>query len=175
VPTTFPMPIPEAIRELLVDLLGRKATVSRIEKPGPADEEEGEEEAAPAAPAATFLATYVADDDTVGVICIADLALSAALGAALTMVPPALVDESIKAGHLAESALLENFQEVVNIMARLFNSNDTPHVRWHTVLQLPDEEVPPGVESLLKRPSARRDLSVTCDGYGSGTLSVLVR
>ena len=166
-PTTYPMPIQEAVRDMLTDLVGRAVAVSKVAQPD--DEEDGVEQPL------SLLADYVTDDGAVGVLCIADIPLSAALGAALTLVPVPVVTESVRKGNFDDAEMLvENYREIVNVMARLFNSSDTPHMRWRTVYQLPTETPPDDVIALLEHPASRRDLGVTVEGYGAGTLTLLV-
>lgn len=159
--TRFPMPIQEAVRDLIADLVGRAVAVSKIEPP----ERDVD--------AYLVFADYVTDDDEVGVVCVADLGLVASAGAALTLVPAAVAEESVRKKTLGEEMLLENFREIVNVMARLFNSGDTPHVRSRSVYEA-TEELPSDVLAIVEQPSARRDLGITVEGYGSGALSLFV-
>ncbi len=161
-PTKFPMPIQEAVRDLLMDLLGRGIAVTKGE---PMDLE-------PDVVAA--VAHFVTDTGVVGVVCMADLPLAAALGAALTMMPSPVVQDSVRKNRFDEEMLLENFTEVVNIMTRLFNSADTPHLKLGEVRTLPGE-LPENVEKLVAQPSARRNFDVTIEGYGDGRLALIVR
>src|SRR6478672_3692636 len=107
-PTKYPMPIQEAIRDLLMDLVGRGVSIDKTERLEMEDD------------TVAAVADYVSDDGEVGVALIADLALSAALGASLTMMPAAVVKESLRKNRFEEEMLLENFEEVANIMTRLF-------------------------------------------------------
>lgn len=159
-PTNFPFPKPESIRQIVSDLLGREVTIVRgdplvLERDTPA-----------------VVSDYVADDGRIAALCLTDLRLSNALGAALTMVPPQQVDEIVKKWVVDEQNL-ENLAEIVNIMARLFNSDDCEHLKWNTTHTLPGN-LPEGTAELMKAPLARRDYDVTLDEYGSGKLSVLV-
>ena len=162
-PTRIPMPIPETIRDLLGDLVGRTVGVAKVDTSTDVDE-----------PGAYALADFVTDDDELAACVLADLELTASLGAALTMVPPGIVRESVASGSLEAPTLLENFAEVVNVMARVFNSHDTPHVRWRAVHVMAEEQVPEETQALVDRPAARRDLKVDVEGYGTGRLVVVV-
>ncbi len=159
-PTNYPFPKPEQIRQIIMDLLGREVTVVRgdefvLERDTPA-----------------VVSDYIADNGSIAAICMTDLRLSNALGAALTMVPPAQVDEIVKKWVVDEQNL-ENLAEIVNIMARLFNSDDCEHLKWNKAHTLPGD-LPEETSTLMKAPLARRDYDVTLDEYGSGKLSVLV-
>lgn len=159
-PTNYPVPSPDSIRVILADLLGRTLTVSKgdpiaLERDTPA-----------------VIADFVSDDGPLAVMCLADLRLANSLGAALTMVPPSAVDEAVKKWQIDETCI-ENFQEVANIMTRLFNSDDTPHLRFRQVHKLP-VDLPDEASGLLKQPLARRNLDVNVEDYGSGKLAVIV-
>ncbi|MCZ7527728.1 MAG: hypothetical protein M5U14_15910 [Acidimicrobiia bacterium] len=160
-PTKYPMPIQEAVRDLLMDLVGRGVAVSKGEPPELEDD------------TVAVVADYVTDDDAVGVVCLVDLPLAAAVGGALTMVPAAVVNESVRKNRFEEEMLLENYGEVANIMTRLFNSADTPHLRWRSTYVLPTE-LPADVKALSEKPSARRCFDVTVEGYGDGKLVLMV-
>ena len=161
-PTTFPMPIQEVVRDLLMDLVGRGVSIDKTS----ALEIEVDTVGA--------VADYVADDESVGVVMITDLALAASLGASLTMMPATVVKESLRKNRFEEEMLLENFEEVANIMTRLFNTHDTPHLKWNTVHALPGE-IPEAVSALMEKPTARRDFAVLIEGYGDGRLTLMVR
>ena len=78
--------------------------------------------------------------------------------------------------HAAEGRprrALENFREIVNILAQLLNSPRTSHLRLAGVHVVPGD-LPDGVSSLVARPEFRRDFAVQIDGYGSGRISLLV-
>jgi hypothetical protein len=160
----FPMPIPESVRDLLSKLVGRPVTTTRTEPPEDLLVGHG-----------GLLADYVSDDGTLAAVCAVEVSLAAALGAALTLVPVLMVEEAVKVGRLHELSLAENFAEIMNVMARLFNSNDTPHVRWRDVYDDQEGSIPDDVVALVKQPNARRALNVDVEGYGSGSLILLVR
>ncbi|MDQ1519341.1 MAG: hypothetical protein QOI55_414 [Actinomycetota bacterium] len=158
-PANFPMPAADRLRDVLGDLLGRKVSVA------PARAVElGSETAA--------VADYHVDSGAVGVLCVADLRLTNALGAALTMVPPRTVDDAV-ASQSIDQPTIDNFREVVNIMTSLFNTADTPHLKFNDVHRLPSG-LPPEAAMLLDGPKGRRDFDVTVDEYGSGTMSVFL-
>jgi hypothetical protein len=159
-PTNFPMPAPERVSEVLADLMGRGVTVARTRA---VDLGGGR-------PAA--LADYQLDSGSVGVVCVADVRLTNALGAALTMVAPNVVEDAV-ASQTIDQPTIDNFREVVNVMTSLFNSSNTPHVKFRDVHTLPSQ-LPAETAMLLDGPKGRRDFDVTVDEYGTGTLSVLL-
>ena len=120
-PTNFPMPSADHFREVLGDLTGRGVSLARAGKA-----ELGQ---------AGALAEYRDEAGALGVVCVADLRLTNALGAALTMVSPALVEDAI-AKQTIDQPTIDNFREVVNVMTNLFNTDHTPHLKFrdlHTV------------------------------------------
>jgi hypothetical protein len=159
-PTNFPMPGHDKVRDVLVDLMGRGVTVARADA-SPLD-----------GPGPSALADYQADSGTIGVLCVADVRLTNALGAALTMVAPAVVDDAV-AKRTIDEPTIDNFREVVNVLTSLFNTVDTPHVKFHEVHRLPSQ-LPPETARLLDAPKARRDFDVSVEDYGTGRLSVLI-
>jgi hypothetical protein len=161
-PTKFPMPIQEAVRDLLMDLLGRGIAVTKAERVFLEDD------------SVAAVADFVTDTGVVGVVCMADLALAATLGASLTMMPNPVVQDSIRKNAFDEEMLLENLSEVLNIMTRLFNSPDTPHLKLGNLHTLPGE-LPEKMQKLMAQPAARRDFDVTVEGYGDGKLTLYVR
>jgi hypothetical protein len=160
VPTNFPIPKPETIRQLIADLLGREVSVVAGD-PLALD-----------ADTTAVVADYVGDNGQTAAVCLTDLRLSNALGAALTMAPAQQVDESVKQG-VVDAQNLENLTEVVKVMARWFNTPECEHTKWHEVHTLPGE-LPEPAAALVASPAARRDYDVSVDEYGSGKFSILV-
>ena len=85
----------------------------------------------------------------------------------------AWMDQNRGTNESAARYFLENFQEIVNILAQLLNSPKTSHLRLSGVHVIPGD-LPDGVSSLLAQPQFRRDFAVQIDGYGSGRISLLV-
>jgi hypothetical protein len=159
VPASFPVPIQEDIRDLLVDLLGRGAAVDKV-SPLVLEEDQS-----------AVIAEYRTDEGAVGAICLVDAEFAIRTAGALTMVPPAAVADNLRKGDLSES--LENFREIVNILAQLLNSPKTSHLRLAGVHVVPGQ-LPESVSSLVARPEFRRDFAVQIEGYGAGRISLLV-
>lgn len=156
----FPAPISDDVRELLTDLLGRPVDVAKGERLVIEGNEPG------------VVAEYVTDEGAVGALCVVDGALALRCGAALSMVPATVADEAVERGELPDS-LLENWREVVNILAQLLNGPLSPHLRLQAIHTLPGE-LPPQVETLHRAPEFRRDFGVDIDAYGSGRFALLV-
>jgi len=77
------------------------------------------------------VATYVHEDGTLAAAFALDLTVAAGLAAALTLVPPGVAADSIRARKL-EPMLEENLHEVFNIAARFFSSAKSPRIvlKW---------------------------------------------
>ena len=153
----FPVPIQDDVRDLLVDLLGRGASVDKIK---------GNPLLDPA-----LIAEFVTDEDEVGALCTVDAEFALRCGAALAMVPTTVVEEAIRKGELP-AELVENVQEIANIMAQLLNGPRTPHLRLKALHQ-PPGDVPGKVTAVLDAPEFRRDFAIDIEGYGIGRLSLL--
>jgi hypothetical protein len=68
---------------------------------------------------------------------------------------------------------IENVREVVNVMAQLFNSDFTPHVRFRELHRQPGI-LPDATSALKKKPLAARHFKVSIDKYASGTVSFMM-
>ncbi len=121
-------------------------------------------------PTAPFvLATYKSADGKSAVVCVCDLPLASAAGAALTLIPTAVAEESVRAGKLSE-ILSENVHEIFNVCTTLFNQPNRPHlvlddVAVHSVTLSSALAVP------MAKPRERSDFEVSISGYGSGKFS----
>lgn len=159
-PAHYPAPIQEDVRDLLGDLLGRGVAVDKTSKLEMEDD------------ACGLVGVYATDAGELAALAIIDGPLGARAGAALSMVPQNVADESIKKNELTDT-LVENVREIVNIFARFLNSSKTPHVRLVNTVLLPNT-LEDKVRALFLAPEFRRDFAVQIEGYGSGRFSILV-
>jgi hypothetical protein len=159
-PCHHPFPKSDAVQQVLSDLLGREITITTA-----TTQELGEATTA-------VVSDFLDGDGVASAVCITDLRLSNALGAALTMVPASAVEAAVQKDEI-DSANLENLTEVVNVMARLFNHDDCAPLRWKNAIAVPGE-LAADVSALIANPAARRDFHVEVEEYGAGTLSILV-
>lgn len=157
----IPLPIQEAVRDLLSDLVGTGVAVDKT-SPLIFDEEDTK----------GVISEYIDDDDVLVALCLADGPFACYCGAALSMIPSAVAKESIKRNELPEN-LLDNYAEVVNIMSRLVNSSTSPHLRLGKVYVVPGD-LPEAAANAVASPSMRRDFIATISGYGSGKMSLLL-
>lgn len=149
-----------AVRDLLTDLMGRSVTAKLAQKP------------IHAVPGTRTVAVYLRATGAVGAVGISDIAGATYLGAALSLVPPGVAAQAHKKGVL-DDALLENYGEIVNVAASLFNVSGGPHVKLSRVYVVPPTSLPPEIASVLPR-TTRLDLDVTVPGYGAGKFSLVV-
>ena len=103
-PCTHAFPKAEAIRQIIADLLGREVIVIKgiaavLERDTPA-----------------VVSDYVDDSGRIAALCITDLRLSNALGAALTMVPPSTVEAAVAKWQIEET----NMENLSNRVAGSF-------------------------------------------------------
>jgi hypothetical protein len=158
-PSTYPVPSVDEIREVIADLVGRAVDVEMSAGAVGAD-------------APGVLGEYGDDDGPLGAVCLADLALAQVLGHALNMEPPEAVEEAIQQGAIADTTV-ENLHEVLNTLARLLNTDCTPALRLRGVHRLPDD-APAAATELLDNARGRRTYGITVTDYGSGVLALAV-
>lgn len=156
---TVLLPAPKDVRDMLAGLVGRNVTVS----PG-----------APVTPTPdrpVAVAVYVAPDMSVNALCLLDLGAAAYTAGGLALLPPGGCQDSVEEGEL--SALqVEALHEVVNVLSALYNVAGAPHSRLHK-LYAPGEEVPGDLAGMLAGYN-RIDLDIEIQGYGKGSLSLVV-
>lgn len=157
-----PAKVPDdgAIAGLIGELLDRKVAVSR---------NFGDYEV----PAQARLATFADDDGHLAAVAAADLGFVAHTGASLALIPVATSELAVSEGEVP-AALEENFYEVVNIMASLFNVDPSSHVKLTATHALGAPGVPPEASTALSTDTKPHWFDVSIDGYGEGTLAFFV-
>lgn len=126
----------------------------------------------PKAPVA--VAIYTRDDKSVAAVCIYDLALANATGAALATIPSNVADENTRAGKVGD-VILENFKEVLDIIATVFRTSDSQHIGLASTHLVPPEKIPGTAAAAIMKPVARADFSITFPGYSPGKVTIVVR
>lgn len=151
-------PSPKEITDFLERLLDRKVTVAAAPWPTFAG-----------APA-SFVGLYVNPEDGVEAALVLQPPVAAALGAALSLVPPRSpsVQSALKSDEW-EPMLVENIAEVANIMLRLVQMAGCPAVTLAGLSrgQPKDVKVAPGVEQ-----GGRAGYRVEVEGYGAGVMGL---
>ena len=155
-----PLPTIAALQNFLGSLVSQKVEVSA----GAPWNHEGSEFCA--------VALYARNDGTVAAACVADIAFASSFSAALTMLPIGVVQEAREKGQLTP-ALLENFREIFNVGANLFQGANLPHLVLQQVC-LTVASLPPGAARILTGPNQRLDVTVSAESYGSGKLAMLL-
>ncbi len=117
------------------------------------------------------IAVYIGNEDQVMGLLVCSFAAAGYLGAALSLLPKSVADESIKKGSLDEG-LLENFREVANICSSLFTEHVGSRVHLQTVLA--KAVAPPPEHKAFMQSAVRTDVLVDVQGYGSGPISIRV-
>jgi hypothetical protein len=152
------MPMPEDVRDLLTDLLGKATGVEKLRFD--LNDEDNK----------FVTGIYLEKDGSLGGACVADVAFAASSAAALALVPPVVAGEAARSGQLSES-LAENFFEVANILTVLLNRPETPHVRMDRLAH----GIPADVLELAVTGSGSRYFAVSVLDYPRGYLALLAR
>jgi hypothetical protein len=158
--TTVLLPAAKDVRDMLAGLVGRNVTVS----PG-----------APVTPEPdrpVSVAVYVAPDMSVNALCLMDLGASAYTSGALALLPPGGCQDAVEEDGELSTMLVEALHEVVNVLSALFNTPGAPHSKLHK-LYAPGEEVAADLAGMLAGFN-RIDLDVDVQGYGKGSLSLVL-
>ena len=159
------MPVPQlfppimVLRDILLDMLGRDVQVAPSKPWSPTPKDPG------------AVAVYV-DDNTrlAGLIC-CNLSLAVALGASIALIPAKTAAGCLETGRLTND-MAENLNEVLNILASIFNLADRTHVKLYA-LHVPGDQPPADLTAQLRAFGKREDLKITVAGYGSGLMSMV--
>jgi hypothetical protein len=148
-----------SLHKLLSDLYGRPVPVQAAPKFEPSTLK------------VCSIAIYVDNQDEVVGMLVCSLAAAAYMGAALSLLPKSIADESSKKGILDEG-LFENFREVANICTTLFSEHLRNRVRLKSVL--PKAATFPAEYQGFLQTASRTDASIDVPSYGSGPISIRV-
>lgn len=148
---------PKDIRGLFNMLLGRDVTVSPDE--GSFKSEAGD-----------FQAVYETDEGIARAFCVCDFRLATYAGAALSMIPARVAEESVPSRSLDEG-ITENFREVMNVCVGPIQSGTGTHLSLGSMEQI-GSELPDGtVPDLHASACGSVDFVVQIAGYGEGRCS----
>ena len=159
-PLQTTLPAPKALRDLLLDLLGRDVDLTPADHWAPTPGDPG------------AVAVYVDDRTTMRALIACDLELSAVLGSAIALIPAHTAKAAVEDRHLND-AMLDNLHEVLNILAALFNLPDRPHLKLHRMHE-PGEFPPADVSAVLRSFAGREDLRIQVGGYGGGRIALVL-
>ncbi|NHC46268.1 hypothetical protein [Motilibacter aurantiacus] len=154
------LPNEKDVRDALGGLLFRDITLSPGEPvvPSPTDP--------------VSIAVYVDDSLGTAAVIVTDLSLSAFAGAAIGLVPVGGAEACIEDRELPTS-IKENLDEVLNVLASLFNAEGQPHVKLYATYGL-GEAPPNDISAILRAFGRRLDLGVDVAGYGKGRISIVL-
>ena len=158
--TTVLIPAAKDVREMLEGLVGRTVVVA----PG-----------APITPAPgrpVAVAVYLSPEMSVNALCLMDLGAAAYTAGGLALLPPGGCQDAVEEDGELSAVMVEALHEVVNVLAALFNTPGAPHSKLHK-LYAPGEEVSADLAGMLAGFN-RIDLSLDIQGYGKGSLSLVL-
>lgn len=118
---------------------------------------------------ARVAARYVDAAGRDAAMCVAEVPLAAAVGAALSMMPPASAKEWGQSGVLPE-VVAQNFYEVANVLAKVIGGKDERCVLAELTVHADFEQLPH--DELIQSSSHPLHLAIDVDGYGSGRLTL---
>jgi hypothetical protein len=154
------LPNLKGLRDTLLDMLGRDVQITPSEPWAPTLRDPG------------AVAVYIDDGWQPRAFISCCLPLSVALGASLALIPAQAAAGCLESGRLTED-LAENLNEVLNILAALFNLPDRPHLKLSAV-HLPGSPPPVDISARLRAFGKREDVRIDVAGYGDGRLSVVL-
>lgn len=159
----IPMPLQDDVRDIFGDLFGRGCFVDKTKDQIPYGPNERE----------VVFGDFVLDDGSVGALVCADLSLAAYAGAALVMMPVGIAEEALGAGRI-DGDMFDCFQEVLNVMGRLLNRENTPHLKLRATYRSGDL-MPGQTRMMLENADRRKDFDVSIEEYGTGKLAIMVQ
>ncbi len=149
------LPTPEEVANTFTHLLGKKVAAKKI----PSIDHKS--------PMA--VGVYVTDGGVLRALAVADVAAAGSMGAALVMLPKGVVEDAIDEKKMGEN-LLENYREVVNIGASLFNRSGGPRMILKDAIQSPPD-LPEEIQILMTSAKSRLDLEINVEGYRTGKMT----
>ncbi|MGC8462074.1 MAG: response regulator transcription factor [Acidimicrobiales bacterium] len=146
----------DEVADVLEGLLHKKVNVAAAD--GPARRE-----------LARVAARYVDAAGRDAAMCVVEVPLAAAVGAALSMMPAASAEEWGRSGVLPE-VVAQNFYEVANVLAKVIASTDGRCVLAELTVHADFERLPHDGE--IESSPRQVHVDVDVDGYGSGRLTL---
>lgn len=162
--STLPAPpaLPPAmvVRDALQNMLGRDVQVAPSEPWAPTLRDPG------------AVAVYVDDGSRLRALICCNLELSVALSASIALIPAKTAASIVEEGWLTND-MAENLNEVLNILAALFNRSNRVHVKLYE-LHVPGELPSADLTAHLRAFGKRSDLTLKVAGYGGGHMSIVL-
>jgi hypothetical protein len=123
----------------------------------------------------TYAGLYASNHGDICAVAICSLSLAAATGACLGLVPTGQAEEWVATRRIPADGI-ENFCEILNVLAGVFNdAHPDRHVRLRTVLQ--PGQVPPQIDirQLLDGTVPGVNMTIDIDRYPGGRLTLRSR
>lgn len=123
----------------------------------------------------TYAGLYASNHGDICAVAICSLSLAAATGACLGLVPTGQAEEWVATRRIPADGI-ENFCEILNVLAGVFNdAHPDRHVRLRTVLQ--PGQVPPQIDirQLLDGSVPGINMTIDIDRYPGGRLTLRSR
>ncbi|MGH1357337.1 MAG: hypothetical protein ACRBC3_01100 [Burkholderiaceae bacterium] len=124
---TFKTPDVASILQMLAMFMAEQPEVEKIDAYASSD--------------ASHVAVYQDDDGVDVAMCYCDWKLAAGLGASLTMIPAAAVEDMVSDKELSQT-VRENLYEVMNILSSLFMDDKSGHLKLTEVFAQGEKEIP---------------------------------
>lgn len=153
------IPSPSSIAELLESLIGSKPSLSEAEEMDISRD------------MLSALCSFVLDDGTVKILWVCDYRSVIYIGSALAAIPSETAESNVNSQEIPDN-VMENFREVLNIGASLFNNPDMPHISLGDVV-FTKEDIPENIAILVSNPAGRVDYAVDFPEYGVGNIAIL--
>ena len=157
---TVQLPAAKDVKDMLSGLVGKEVSVA----PG--------SPVTPAPDKPVSVAVYVDPHLAINALCVMDLAASAYTGGALALLPPGGCQDAVEEDGELSGVQVEALHEVVNVLSALFNTPGAPHSKLYK-LYAAGGDLPGDIEGMLAAFN-RIDLDIDVQGYGKGSLSLVI-
>lgn len=118
----------------------------------------------------SWFGVFISDNGDTVALCGADANLAASMGAALSMLPPAIAKEAAKSKTLTD-VMVDNMREIMNICTRLVMEGGAAHLKLDKCFDT--KSLPPPAAKMLGSSAGRREFQLQLPKYGGGVLSLI--
>jgi hypothetical protein len=117
------------------------------------------------------IAVFSGENGQIEILCVCDTNSAVSIGAALAVIPVEDAREAAASGDVPQN-ILDNFKEVMNVSATLYNKGERPPVSL-AAIHITSDEPPEDVLSLLEKAAMRKDVIISITNYGDCAMSIL--